>query len=65
VFRHRTNGYRVLLSKDRKEHTWDYDRLWEAENHYQQLTDYDVCMILALSPINVKLVQEKRNATVA
>jgi len=62
--RNRTNhfgGYpfRVLNFKDGVTNTWDFRDRDEAEYIYNRQIEFDRCLLLLVSQINVKLIKEK------
>tara|TARA_A100001015_G_scaffold238071_1_gene270907 strand:- start:476 stop:727 length:252 start_codon:yes stop_codon:yes gene_type:complete len=57
--------YRVLLqTKSNDIHIWDYHDLWQAENAYNDLSDYQRVMLMTVDTRNVKLIKEKSCDTV-
>lgn len=51
--------YRVLHYKDGVVNTWDYRDSYEAHSVYDSQTDFERCMLLHVSAVNVKLIKEK------
>ena len=51
--------YRVLHVKDGVENAWDFDKIYDAEEVFWKQKNFDKCMLLLVSHVNVRLLKER------